>query len=58
MEPWYKIALPRKEVRKGRSFQTGIDFSVSIDGPQAKNFEADLNQILEDLGLGGRILIP
>src|SRR5574337_637669 len=30
MEPWYKVALPRKEVREGRSFNPD-EFAIALE---------------------------
>ena len=30
MEPWYKIAIPRKEVREGRSFNPD-EFAIHLE---------------------------
>ena len=30
MEPWYKIATPRKEVREGRSFNPN-EFTIALE---------------------------
>ena len=30
MEPWYKVATPRKEVREGRSFNPD-EFAIACD---------------------------
>ena len=35
MEPWYKIATPRKEVREGRSFNPD-EFAIALE--QAKGY--------------------
>ncbi len=37
MEPWYKVATPRKEVREGRSFNPD-EYAIALD----------LNQGLDD----------
>jgi hypothetical protein len=47
--------LPK--LRSGADLQIGIDFSVTVDQGVSKTFEADLKQILEDLGLSGKIEI-
>jgi hypothetical protein len=57
-EIWNRLGtkiLPK--LRSGSELKIGIDFSVTVDGLLEKNFEADLKQILEDLGLTGRIQI-
>ena len=30
MDPWYKVALPRKEVREGRSFNPD-EFAIALE---------------------------
>ena len=30
MEPWYKVVVPRKEVREGRSFNPD-DFAIALE---------------------------
>ena len=30
LEPWYKVATPRKEVRKGRSFNPD-EFAIALE---------------------------
>jgi hypothetical protein len=55
-EIWNRLGtkiLPK--LRIGTDLKIGIDFSVTIDRQLEKTFEADLKQILEDLGLTGRI---
>jgi hypothetical protein len=55
-EIWNRLGtkiLPK--LRSGADLKIGIEFSVTIDRQLEKTFEADLKQILEDLGLTGRI---
>ena len=55
-EIWNRLGtkiLPK--LRSGTDLKIGIEFSVIIDRQLEKTFEADLKQILEDLGLTGRI---
>jgi len=57
-EIWNRLGtkvLPK--LRSGSDLKIGIEFSVIIDGQLAQSFETDLKQILEDLGLSGRIHI-
>ena len=57
-EVWNRLGtkiLPK--LRNGTDLKIGIDFSVTIDRPLEGTFEADLQQILEDLGLSGRVRI-
>ena len=35
----------------------GVEFSVSIGSASAKNMETELQQILDDLGLGDRVRV-
>jgi len=55
-EVWNRLGtkvLPK--LRSGSELKIGIEFSVTVDKPLAQSFENDLKQILEDLGLTGRI---
>jgi len=55
-EIWNRLGtkiLPK--LRSGTDLKIGIDFSVTIDRQLERTFEADLKQILEDLGLSGRV---
>ncbi|NLG01020.1 MAG: ATP-binding protein [Lentisphaerae bacterium] len=57
-EIWNRLGtkvLPK--LRSGSDLKIGIEFSVTIDGQLAQSFETDLKQILEDLGLTGRIYV-
>jgi hypothetical protein len=57
-EIWNRLGtkvLPK--LRSGSDLKIGIDFSVTMEGQLARTFETDLRQILEDLGLSGRIEI-
>lgn len=57
-EIWNRLGtriLPK--LRSGTDLKIGIDFSVNIDSQLEKSFESDLQQILEDLGLNGRVQI-
>ena len=57
-EIWNRLGtkiLPK--LRSGSDLKIGIDFSVTVDGQLEKNFESDLKQLLEDLGLVGRVQI-
>lgn len=40
MEPWYKIATPRKEVREGRSFNPD-EFAIALEQVVAKTAPED-----------------
>ena len=57
-EIWNRLGtkiLPK--LRSGSGLIIGIEFSVTVDGQLAQGFEADLKQILEDLGLTDRVRI-
>lgn len=57
-EIWNRLGtrvIPK--LRSGSDLKIGISFSVTIDGKQAQSFEADLKQILDDLGLSGCVRI-
>ena len=57
-EVWNKIGtklLPK--LRSGAELKIGVEFSVSLDGKLAQNLEAEIRQILEDLGLKDQIKI-
>lgn len=52
-ELWNRLGtriLPK--LRSGRDLRIGIDFSVSVDAANANDVQAELRQILDDLGLG------
>jgi len=64
MEPWYKVAIPRKEVaEKANTFkgvtefldETGLTSAPKAD--QALSIKSDISQILDDLGLSGKVRI-
>lgn len=40
MEPWYKVATPRKEVREGRSFNPD-EFAIALEQVVAKTAPED-----------------
>lgn len=57
-ELWNRLGtklLPK--FRLGTSCEIGINFSVTMNSDAAKNAELEIRQILEDLGLGGKIRI-
>lgn len=57
-EIWNRLGtkvLPK--LRSGSDLKIGIEFSVTVDGLNAQSLESDLRQMLEDLGLTGRIEI-
>ena len=45
------------KLRTGSDLKTGIELSVTVDGKLAQSFEKDLQQVLEDLNLTGRVKI-
>ena len=47
--------LPK--LRSGDDLSVGVEFSVSIGSASAKNMETELQQILDDLGLGDRVRV-
>ena len=40
MDPWYKVAAPRKEVREGRSFNPD-EFAIALEQVVAANAPED-----------------
>ena len=57
-ETWNRLGtkiLPK--LRSGDDLNVDIEFSVSVNSEFASNMEADLRQILADLGLGDRVRI-
>lgn len=57
-EVWNRLGtklIPK--LRSGQKATFSVDFTVTVDGSQAKSFETDLRQTLEDLGLSGQVRI-
>ncbi len=57
-EVWNRLGtklLPK--LRSGSSLQVGVDFTVSVKAELIGSLEADIRQILEDLGLAGKVQI-
>jgi hypothetical protein len=57
-EIWNRLGtkvLPK--LRSGADLKIGIAFSVTVENDVSRSFEADLKQILDDLGLSGRVRI-
>ena len=57
-ELWNRLGtkiLPK--LRSGDDLRVGIDFSVSLPADAAAAIEPDLRQILDELGLAGRLRI-
>ena len=45
MEPWYKVATPRKEVREGRSFNPD-EFAIALEQVVAGTAPEDYREFL------------
>jgi Protein of unknown function (DUF499) len=57
-ELWNRLGTKiLSKLRSGNDLRVGIDFSVSLMGDSAGVIEADLRQILDELGLTGRIRV-
>jgi hypothetical protein len=57
-EIWNRLGtkiLPK--LRSGSDVRIGIQFTVTVDGNAAQNFESELRQVLDDLGLSGRVRV-
>jgi hypothetical protein len=57
-EVWNRLGtkiIPK--LRSGSDVNIGVQFAVTVDAITARNFEAELKQIIEDLGLTDRISI-
>ena len=57
-ELWNRLGtkvIPK--LRSGEGLTVGIDLTVNVAAPTARNLEVDLHQILADLGLGDRIKV-
>ena len=57
-EIWNRLGtkiIPK--LKSGSDLKIGVDFSVTVNGESARSIESDLRQILEDLGLKGKIQI-
>lgn len=57
-EVWNKIGtrlIPK--LRSGAELKIGVEFSITLDGKLAQNLEQEIRQILDDLGLTGKISI-
>jgi len=57
-ELWNRLGtkiLPK--LRSGTDLNVGVDFSVTVRAELAQSLEAELRQILDDLGLAGRFRI-
>jgi hypothetical protein len=57
-EIWNRLGtklLPK--LKGGKEMNVGVDFSVSIDAATASHLEAEIRQIVEDLGLVSKLSI-
>jgi hypothetical protein len=57
-EIWNRLGtriIPK--LKSGSDLKIGIDFSVTVNADSVRSVESDLRQILEDLGLKGKIQI-
>ena len=57
-EIWNRLGtkiIPK--LKSGTDLKIGVDFSVTVNAESARSIESDLRQILEDLGLKGKIQI-
>ncbi|OPY93422.1 MAG: hypothetical protein A4E73_00137 [Syntrophaceae bacterium PtaU1.Bin231] len=57
-EIWNRLGtkiLPK--LRSGTDLKIGVEFSVTVDAIAAPSLEADLKQLLQDLGLGDKVRI-
>jgi hypothetical protein len=57
-EIWNRLGtkiIPK--LKSGSDLKIGVDFSVTVNAESARSVESDLRQILEDLGLKGKIQI-
>ncbi len=49
MEPWYKVATPRKEVREGRTFNPD-QFTIALEQVVAGTAPDDCKDLIRGLG--------
>ncbi|MGA2468013.1 MAG: DUF499 domain-containing protein [Thermodesulfobacteriota bacterium] len=57
-EIWNRLGtkiIPK--LKSGSDLKIGVDFSVTVNAESARSVESDLRQIIEDLGLKGKIQI-
>jgi hypothetical protein len=55
-ELWNRLGtkiIPK--LKSASDFKIGVEFAVAVDEKFAKNMETELRQILEELGLGGKV---
>ncbi len=57
-EVWNRLGIKLlPKLRSGNDLSVGIEFSVGVDTAFAQNMEAELAQILDDLGLGHQVRV-
>jgi hypothetical protein len=57
-EIWNKLGIKIiPKLKFGSDLKIGVDFSVTVNAESARSIESDLRQIVEDLGLKGKIQI-
>ncbi|HTS18042.1 MAG TPA: DUF499 domain-containing protein [Verrucomicrobiae bacterium] len=57
-EIWNRLGtkiLPK--LKSGKDLQVGVDFRVTVDAAEAKHLEAELLQVLQDLGLSDSVQV-
>ena len=57
-EIWNRLGtkiIPK--LKSGSDLKIGVDFSIVVDIGNAKTFESDLRQVLQDLGLADKVRI-
>ena len=57
-EIWNRLGtkiLPK--LRLGRELKIGIDFAVTVEANSAGNLKSEIQQVLADLNLEGKVLI-
>jgi len=57
-EVWNRLGIKLlPKLRSGSDLKLGVDFSVKINAQYASNTEAELRQIIQELGLEGQIMV-
>ena len=57
-EIWNRLGtkiIPK--LKSGSDLKIGVDFSVTVNADSIRNLEIELRQVIEDLGLAGKIKI-
>ena len=57
-EVWNRIGtklIPK--LRSGAELKVGVEFSITVDAKLVRNMESEIRQILDDLGLTGKIRV-